>query len=206
MSEKSELATTFLEVLGPWSDGEPLNDASRLRLLCHQPHNGALTYLHRLYPGLSSNDIAKIEAAVGQTVPPRLREFYELANGARIFEQVSVSGLVRDFNRDPTKHVPISIEQDNRVFALMHPDWHRKGYFRIGGVSFMRQDELICGPDDRVIVLRAGTSDALRDYATIFDCLQTFVREMRQFWNEDGLFTGNWRAVDQLLLGTRGAA
>ena len=206
MSDKSELAKNLLKLLGPWSDGEPLNDDARLRLLCHQPHNGTHAYLHQLYPGLSSNDIADIEAIVGQTVPPRLREFYQLANGARIFEQVSVSGIVRNFNRDPTKHAPISIEQDNRVFAVLHPDWHRKGYFRIGGVSFMRQDELICGPDDRVVLLRAGTGDALRGYATVFDCLESFVHEMKQFWTEDGVFTGDWQAVDQLLLGTRGAA
>lgn len=206
MKDQSELATDLLELLSPWSDGEPLNDRARLRLLCHQPHNGTHAYLHRLYPGLSSNDVADIEAIVGQTVPPRMREFYELANGARVFEQVSVSGLVRDFNRDPTRHAPISIDQDNHVFAALHPDWHRKGYFRIGGVSFMRQDELICGPDDCVVVVHAETGEPLREYPTIFACLESFVREMRQFWNEDGVFMGEWQALDQLLLGTSGSA
>lgn len=200
-------AEKMLELLARWSSDQSLYDNRRVRLICHQPDNGAYAYLHRLFTGLSSEDIAEIEALVGQPVPPRLFAFYRATNGVRLFEgQVSVSGFVRDFSRDPSRAIPISIEQDNRVFAAMRPEWHGRGYFRIGGVSFLRQDEIICGPDDQVAVLHVETGEALRRYADIFDCLETFTQEMAQFWTADGGFIGDWDTIDQLLLGVGGTA
>jgi hypothetical protein len=91
-----------------------------------------------------------------------------MTNGARLFEaQVSVSGLVTTFSRDPSRPVPISIEDDNLLFSMMRPEWHEQCYFRIGGVSFLRQDEIICGPDDRAVVLHAETGEQLRNYADV---------------------------------------
>jgi hypothetical protein len=206
MSEEHGL-DKLLQLLGRWSGGEPLYDSAQVRLICHQPQDGLYAYLHRLYVGLSDADIAEIEASLGRAIPARLREFYKLTNGARLFEgQVSVSGLVSDFSRDPSKHLPISIEQDNLAFAGLHPEWDRLGYFRIGGVSFLRQDELICGPDDRIVVLHARTGQPLRDYANVFACLESFTNEMAEFWTNEGVFTGDWNAIDQMSLGMSGSA
>jgi hypothetical protein len=200
-------AETLLQLLDRWSGNQPLRDNARVRLICRQPQNGAYAYLHRLYRGLDEEEIADIEATVGRSVPPRLREFYSVTNGARLFEgQVSVSGLVRDFSRDPGREGPISIEQDNLAFAEVRSQWHRKGFFRIGGISFLRQDELICGPGDRTVVLHARTGEPLRDYPNIFACLESFTREMSRFWTNDGTFGGDWDVIDQLLLGVNGTA
>src|SRR5688572_9670348 len=106
-------ATPLLQRIARWSGDEPLYDSARLRPICHQPQNGDLAYLHRLYPGLRDVEVAEVEASIGQSMPPRLRTFYGLTNGGRFFEgQVSVSGLVRDISRDPLSAVavPISIE------------------------------------------------------------------------------------------------
>ena len=197
----------LLELISPWGGDQQLRDSGKVRLICHQPQNGVYAYLHRLYAGLSDAEIAGLEAAVGRSFPPRLREFYKATNGARLFEgQVSVSGLVRNFNRDPTSQVPISIEQNNRVFASMRPEWHRQGYFCIGGVSLLRQDKIVCGPDDRIAVLHAGTGEPLRHYAHVFDCLESFTREMAQFWTDDGIFNGDWGVIDRLLLEVGGTS
>jgi len=198
---------SVLRLLARWSGSDPLRDSARVRLICQQRQHGPYAYLHRLYIGLGEPDLAEIEARIRRAIPPRLREFYKLTNGARFFEgQVSVSGLVRDFSRDPSKHLPISIEQDNRAFAKLRPEWDRQGYFRMGGVSFLRQDELICGPDDRIIVLHERTGQPLRDYADVFACLESFTIEMGAFWTDEGVFTGKWDAIDHLLLGVSGSA
>jgi len=200
-------AENLLELLSRWSGDPRLGDSERVRLICHQPQKGAFAYLHRLYAGLSEAEIAEIEAFVGQAIPPRLLDFYKATNGARLFEgQVSVHGLVRDFSRDPSKAVPVSIEQVNLAFAAIRPEWDGQGYFRIGGVSFLRQDEIICGPDDRIAVIHAETGEPLRHYTDVFDCLERFTREMAQFWTADGEFIGDWEAIDHLLLGVRGTA
>lgn len=202
-----DVAEDLLELLSRWSDDQSLRDRGRVRLICHQPQNGAYAYLHRLYAGLSESEMAEIETIVGQPIPRRLLDFYRATNGARLFEgQVSVSGLVRNFNRDPTREIPICIEQDNLGFAALRPEWHRQSYFRIGGVSFLRQDEIICGPDDRIVILHVETGEPLRYYADVFHCLETFTREMGQFWKADGTFTGDWDVIDQLLLGVGGSA
>jgi len=200
-------AKKMLKMLARWSSDQSLNDNRKVRLICHQPHNGAYAYLHRLYAGLSREEIAEIEAIVGQPLPPRLLNFYRATNGVRLFEgQVSISGFVRDFGRDPAREIPISIEQDNYVFAAMRPEWHGQGYFRVGSISVLRQDEIICGPDDKVAVLHEQTGEALRHYEDIFDCLESFTQEMAQFWAIDGDFIGDLEAIDQLLLGVRGTA
>jgi len=200
-------AGPLLELLSRWPSGQPLRNASEVRQICHQPQRAPEAYLHELYPGLGESEIAEMEAVVGQLLPPRLLSFYEITNGARLFEaQVSVSGLVKEFGRDPSKQAPISIEQDSRIFAAVRPEWYRQGFIRIGGVSFERQDELICGPDDRVLVIHADTAQPLRRYSDIFDCLESFTREMGQFWTTEGSFTGEWETIDQLLLGRGGTA
>ena len=197
----------LLELLSRWSGDQPLDDGGRPRLICHQPQYGAHAYLHRLYAGLSEAEIADIGATVGQRLPPRLADFYRATNGVRLFEgQVGISGLVKNFTRDPSRAVPISIEQDNLAFAAMRSEWHRQGYFRIGGVSFLRQDEIICGPDDRIVVLHVETGEPLRHYADVFDCLESFTREMAQFWTAGGSFSGDWDVLDRLLLGVGGTA
>lgn len=88
----------------------------------------------------------------------------------------------------------------------MRPEWHGQGYFRIGGVSFLRQDEIICGPDDRVVVLHAETGELLRNYTDVYSCLESFTREMAQFWTVDGIFTGDWPTINKLVLGVGGKA
>lgn len=191
----------LLQLLARWSGDKPLHDTAQVRLICHQPQKGAFAYLHRLYPGLCEGEIAEIEAIVGNQMPPRLCKFYRTTNGASLFEgQISVSGLLKDFSRDPSRQLPISIELLNRAFAALRPEWFARGYFRIGGISFLRQDELICGPDDRIVVLRAGTGEPLRTYSDIFACLERFTQEMTQFWTDDGIFEGDWHAIDDLLL------
>lgn len=74
------------------------------------------------------------------------------------------------------------------------------------GVSFLRQDQIICGPEAGVIVIHAQTGEPLRQYADVFDCLEAFAREMAQFWRADGNFIGDWEAIDRLLLGVEGTA
>jgi len=200
-------AKMMLEMLARWSGGQSLNDNRKVRLICHQPQNGAYAYLHRLYAGLSREEIAEIEAIVGQPIPPRLFNFYRETNGVRLFEgQVSVSGFVRDFSRDPAREIPISIEQDNCVFAAMRPEWYGQGYFRVGSVSVLRQDEIICGRDDQLAVIHGQTGEALRHYEDIFDFLESFTREMAHFWAIDGDFIGDLESIDQLLLGVGGTA
>lgn len=202
-----QAAEKLLELLSRWSEGQLLHDNGSLRLMCHQPQVGVYAYLHRLYPGLSDREIVEIETAIGQSIPPRLLNFYKVSNGTRLFEgQVSVSGLVENFHRNLTTEIPICIEQDNLAFAAMHPEWHAKGFFRIGGVSFLRQDAIICGPDDQIAVLHAETGQQLRHYTDVFDCLETFTQEMANFWTADGLFIGDWEVIDHLLLGVRGSA
>lgn len=197
----------LVELLSRWSNGEPLGDRTRFRPICHQSQNGPYAYLHRLYAGLNEADISDIETIIGQPIPPRIRAFYEAMNGARFFEgQVSVSGLVRNFSRDPLEESPICIDQDNLAFAVLHPEWHGQGYFRIGSVSFLRNDKLICGSDDRIIILHAETSEPLRDFTDIFVCLESFAQEMMQFWTDDGIFGGDWDVIDRLLLGVSGTA
>jgi hypothetical protein len=198
---------TLLQALSRWSGGEPLEDSQRVRLISHQSQDGPYAYLHTLYAGLSEAEIAAVQAIVGRSLPPQLTEFYRLTNGVRLFEgQVSVSGLVSNFSRDPSIAVPISIEQDNLAFARMRPEWDRQGYFRMGGVSFLRQDELICGPDDQIAVIHVETGELLRRYNDVFDCLETFAREMTPFWTTEGIFTGDWHVIDALLLAARGTA
>lgn len=200
-------AKNLLELLAHWHSDQPLQDSGRVRRIGYQPQKGARAYLHRLYAGLGQAEIAEIEAIVGQSIPPRLHEFYRATNGARLFEgQVSVSGFVRNFSRDPTREIPICIQQDNRAFAALRPEWDRQGCFRIGSVSFLRQDEIICGPDDRIAVLHAETGEPLRRYADVFACLESFTREMAEFWTDDGIFVGDWQAIDHLLLGVSGTA
>jgi hypothetical protein len=200
-------ADDLLKLLSRWSGNQPLRNSDRVRLVCHQPQRGSYAYLHRLYAGLSDAEIAEIEAMVGHSIPRRLYEFYTATNGARLFEgQISVSGLVRDFSRDPAREIPISIDQDNLTFAALRSEWHRQGYVRIGSVSFLRQDEIICGPDDRIVVLHAETGEPLRQYPNVFHCLESFTREMAQFWEADGTFTGDWAVIDHLLLGVGGTA
>lgn len=200
-------AENLFNLLDRWSSDEDLRESGKVRLLCHQPQNGDLAYLHRLYPGLGSAQMEDLEAVIDHQIPRRLRDFYGLTNGLRLFEgQVSVSGLVKDFSRDPYRPIPICIEQGNRLFASVRPQWHQQGFFRIGGVSFIRQDELICGPDDCVIVLNAESGEPLRNYSDIFDFLVSFTKEMAQFWTSDGKFIGDWEVIDQLLLGVAGKA
>lgn len=142
---------------------------------------------------------------LNRQIPPKLFDFYHETNGARLFEgQVSVGGLVKEFSRDPAKAVPICIEQHNLIFRAVHPDLHNNGYFRIGSVSFLRQDEMICGPDDQIAILHQETGMPLRHYRDIFDCLESFAREMGQFWTAEGDFIGDWETIDHLLLGTGG--
>jgi hypothetical protein len=206
MSDEPPTETLF-QLFARWSDSEALSDSARLRLICRQPQNGAHAYLHRLYSGLSKEEIAEIEGIVGQSVPPRLRQFYTTMNGARLFEgQVSISGLVGDFSRDPTKEIPICVEQVNLSFAALRSEWHRQDYFRIGGISFLRQDDVICGPDDRVIVLHEKTGEPLRAYQDVFACLESFTRDMSEFWTDEGIFTGDWGTIDRLLLLAYGKA
>lgn len=203
----SEQQDRFLQLLARWSGSETLHDTARDRLICNQPQDGAYAYLHRLYVGLTDADIAELEPSLVRVIPPRLREFYRTTNGVRLFEgQVSVRGLVRDYSRDPSKNLPISIEQDNLAFAGLHPKWDRQGYFRIGGISFLRQDELICGPDDRIVVLHAETGQPLRNYENVFVCLESFTNEMAEFWTDEGVFIGEWNTIDHLLLAVRGSA
>lgn len=198
---------TLLQLLSRWPHEEPLTDSTRVRLICHQPQNGVFAYLHRLYPGLPEQGIAGIEAIVGHSIPPRLRRFYMMTNGSRLFEgQVSVSGLVSDFSRDPSRQFPISIEQTNLAFAIMRSEWHRMGFFRVGTIAFLRQNELVCGPNDQIVVLHGSTGQPLRDYSDIFACLDSFIVEMGQFWTDGGIFTGDWKAIDHLLLGVSGTA
>ncbi|MBS0483241.1 MAG: SMI1/KNR4 family protein, partial [Proteobacteria bacterium] len=103
-----------LQTLARWSEVEPLRDSTRVRLICPQPQYSPQHHLHRLYIGLAEAEIAEIEAILGCDIPRRLREFYEVTNGARLFEgQVSISGLVTNSTRDPMQHGPISIDQEN---------------------------------------------------------------------------------------------
>lgn len=203
----NEAAKRLQHQLVRWSGDEPFQVSGTGLQIRHQPQRADNAYLHRLYPGLGATEIAEMAAIVGQVIPSGLRDFYTFTNGARLFEgQISISGLVREFSRDPTKSTPISIEQDNLVFAGLRTNWHREGYFRIGGVSFLRQDEILCGPDDQIVVIHQETGDPLRTYASIFGCLDAFVGEMSQFWTSEGLFIGDWRIIDELLLGASGTA
>lgn len=198
-------AANLLEQLSRWSAASPLHDKKQLRQICPQPRRGTYAYLHCLYAGLGEAEIDKMAVSLGRPIPPKLFDFYIATNGARLFEgQVSVGGLVIDFSRNPAKAVPICIEQHNLIFSAMHPDWHNQGYFRIGGVSFLRQDQMICGPNDQIAILHEQTGRPLRRYVDIFDCLESFAREMAQFWTAEGDFIGDWETIDHLLLGTGG--
>jgi hypothetical protein len=203
----NDAAENLLNLLSRWSGGRALSGKGGVRLICHQPQLAAQAYLHGLYAGLSRSEIVEIEATVGQPLPPRLLDFYTATNGARLFQgMVSVSGLVKNFSRDPSTPVPVSIEHDNQHFSIFRPEWHGKGYFRIGGISFLRQDELLCGSDDQIVVLHAQTGEPLRYYPDVFSCLESLTREMARFWTVEGVFTGDWSTINELVLGIGGTA
>jgi hypothetical protein len=203
----SETSQPLFDALSRWSDHGPLSNHTNVRLIRHQPTRASLAYLHETYPGLSAEEISQIAQIVGNPIPSRLRTLFGDMNGMRLFEaKVSISGLVTRFTRDPSVRNPISIAQDNRTFRYIHPHWHAEGFFQIGGVSFVRQDKLICGPNDRVILLHAKTGDPLCEFVDVFECLMSFVREMGPFWTDEGHFTGDWNTLDKLLLAPSASA
>lgn len=171
-------------------------------LIGRQPWRGPLAHLHIFYSGLDEAGVDELERLYGRAMPPRLRAFYERWNGLSLFEgSVSIYGLVRHFTRDPEAHNPLDPKVAAHCFPGFHPEWHRLGYFAVGGIAlFTRRAIIACDAADRVVLLRQGDEAALRRYADLFEALAMISTELAAFWDEKGALRAPEEALDRALL------
>jgi hypothetical protein len=72
------------------------------------------SYLHEVYSSLSEEQIRELEMLIGRSLPPDLRNFFGQANGLNLFSgSLSIQGLRKNYTRDPSIRLPISLEYGN---------------------------------------------------------------------------------------------
>ncbi|MDP3800743.1 SMI1/KNR4 family protein [Brevundimonas sp.] len=80
--------------------------------VCHVPDEGALAYLHTLYPGLSEDRLALTEAAYDRQLPAEYRCFLGWANGAGFFRHLRLNGShIRGTDREPIDRSGVGVGQ-----------------------------------------------------------------------------------------------
>jgi hypothetical protein len=97
-----EGAEPLLTRLERWRPAGWIEHAGGGLQVCHLPDEGALAYLHTLYPGLSEDRLVQTEAAYDRPLPAEYRRFLGWANGAGFFGHLRLNGShVRGTDREP---------------------------------------------------------------------------------------------------------
>lgn len=144
----------------------------------------------------------ELEAILGRDLPPKLREFYQVSNGATLFEAcLFVYGLVRNFSRDPDVWNPLGPEIAVSYFRNEHPRWAAAGYFPIGALAlYSRKATIACDASARIAVLDDQGGERLREYSNPGLALQMLCAEMAPMWRRDGMLAVDERALDELIV------
>lgn len=184
--------TQFLALLSSSLDDEPIHVAGGAQL-GRLGDEGQIAFLHTLYPPLSENLIATVEARLGCDLPASYRAFLsQVSNGARLFNVISLYGLVEQIDRDPAHPLgqPISIDYGN---SLEPVPGLGSGELCIGGmVGWSSHGRLILSPGGRVKLAHPDHGEVAVEWPSLPEFLTSEIARLSGSHDRAGRPTVSW--------------
>jgi len=127
----------LLETCGACDDASSRVLPSGARFIKNLADQGPLAFFHCLYAPLVRSERERCEVTLGRSLPLELAQFMERSNGATLFDKtIWLFGYVERITRSLAleDQAPISLTDQNELFAASHPDRWRKGWMHFGSL------------------------------------------------------------------------
>lgn len=155
------------------------------RSIGHVPHRGKESYLHHVYPGLSTTEMTEVEAQINTSIPLALRSFYLCLNGINLFnDALYFYGLRRHFSRN--------ISDAPQPYSIVTPNRHERprslpdAWVVIGGYGF-DGTSIVSNPEGALFHIDGTNEDRpLRIHIDVFQFIRNEIDRISALYTEIG--------------------
>lgn len=163
---------------------------SGVRLIGNVPHVAPEAYFHVIFPPLDDASIGALEDRIGTSVPSWLREFYQLANGIKLFAyHLYVAGhRTSNVRMGDAAWQPFALELDNNK---ERPDGTPDDLVVFGGYQQDCSVVAAAQADPRVFHSPTDRFAPGREWASIDDWLCREISRLDALFDETGRLIGS---------------
>lgn len=190
----------FAKTLFKCDDPTSLKLENGNRFIRKLPDDRSLGYLHKLFTPLDDAGLESLHQALEQPLPADFTSFLQWSNGACLFDnKIYLFGLIGSLSRDlsPEKQQPISIDDNNRIFAATNGARWAEGWRVIGSVVGWSSSYAIeLHRDGRCAI----TSEQIaRSMPSFTQCLSTVIDRVDACFSCDGIIDRSHAELESAL-------
>jgi len=155
------------------------------KLIGHVPHIGPDAYLHIIFPGLSGDEITKIEEEIQRPLPTPLKEFLVYSNGIDLFSGAfSISGYRNNYVRTGDESIqPFSITTPN-VEERLNDAPHEAVFF--GFYDWDGSSTWMVPSDQKVYRCSIESAEPISDWKDLGSMLISETKRLSTLFDEKG--------------------
>lgn len=156
-------------------------------LIGRAPHVAPQAWLHKIYPVLSNDDIAKLETDLRTTIPNEYKHFLQhCSNGLNVFvSEFSLDGLRKQLGRSiAASRQPYGLDIPN---VDERPENAKDSYFFIGGYSWDGSKLYIDKETKKVHYCARWDATSLYQWNSFEEMLLSEVKRLINLFDENGV-------------------
>ncbi len=177
----------IINELKKWSEsGEKITNNQTL-LICKVPHIASEAWFHRIYKGLSENEIVDLETELKKPLPNHLRKFLKTANGMNIFsDSISIWGRRTSYARKgEDAYQPYDLLDLNKELGNeMSSKWLAFGSYSWDG-SMMYYD--VTSDDNKVFICERDSTNKIKIWDNIYLWLAEEIERLSKMYDDKGI-------------------